>query len=142
MTTPVNTLAARLQLSYNEAENLIDFIHNVRTEENDFSGKESVNLRTVNHLFNASWTNICTKSGHKKFKHSVTKVVIEYSNHQDPLDPGAAQEMAEKIQAHINILFYTYFQCPTRVRPGTALAPAGFHFDFQALARQHLQSGG
>jgi hypothetical protein len=69
------------------------------------SGKYGCKRNTIDNLFeNAVWKNISTESGHKVFQNIFTKVVVNYSNHKDPVDPAAVITIADKIQDHINIL--------------------------------------
>lgn len=140
MTAPITKLAAQLDLTYNETETLMRFIRDVRGPDNTFSGKYSVKLNTINSLFNASWETIPTKSGHKKLKHSITQVVIEYSNHDSPLDPGAAENIAKQVQSHINLFFYSYLNCAPRKRPGTRDYPGPHNFNFTTIAQNILNA--
>lgn len=81
MSTSIETLTVRLQQTYDGIKPLINFLETVRGPENTFSGKFSVKLSTVNRLFNDSWEDIPTGSGHKKFKHTVTGNVDEPAWH-------------------------------------------------------------
>jgi hypothetical protein len=98
---------ALLGNTYNEAEKLCAFMADYRGPKNNKAGKFSTNLNTINNLFdNSTWELLKASNGHRKFKHPVTKIIVEYSAHQDPLDPGAAETVSEQIQLHINQFYY------------------------------------
>ncbi len=92
---------------------LRDFILEVRTRNNDLSGKYSVKQARLATLFsNVIWREM-PKGGHRKIKNVITGVVIEYSNHQKKIDPGAVETILETLQRHLNMLgnkFFTYHQ--------------------------------
>ncbi len=96
---------ALLKASYQDAKSLIEFTKQVRTKENDFSGKYSVKQAHLDHLFSpAVWSAQKTKTGHRKLIHKVTGIVINYGNHKKQIDPGAVLTVFELVQKHLNIL--------------------------------------
>lgn len=104
-----------LSSAYANSEKLAQFLFDVRGPENDFSGKYNVRLYEVENLFDKSWKTITTSSGHIKKQHTVTKVVINYKNHDnDPVDPGAVETLAGQLQKHINLFFENYLGYSTR----------------------------
>lgn len=94
-----------LEESYHNLGGLIDFMHAIRTDKNDFSGKKNCGLKTIAGLFSKSvWEHVSGAGGHIVVKHKLTHIVINYSNHKDPIDAGAAVTIAETVQKHINAL--------------------------------------
>jgi predicted RNA binding protein YcfA (HicA-like mRNA interferase family) len=84
---------------------LLAFIKDVRGPENDYSGKYSVKQTDLDNLFTRGvWSERTTRSGHRKFVHPVTKVVVEYADHNKNIDPGAAKDIMEQIQRHVNFI--------------------------------------
>ncbi len=84
---------------------LIDFTKEIRTENNDLSGKYSLKQARLAKLFSSAvWIDASKKGGHRKVSNVVTGVVIEYADHQKDIDPGAAQTIFERVQTHLNIL--------------------------------------
>ncbi|KAF3362699.1 hypothetical protein PHSC3_000686 [Chlamydiales bacterium STE3] len=113
--------------TYKEAEKLINFLSNFRTNKN---AKYSTKLNTVHNLFGDTWDNRKVKSGHMKLEHSITRVVIEYSAHENPVDPGAVTTIAEQIQTHLNIFFNQFLDCSPRSRNSISLP------NFEKIARK------
>jgi len=84
---------------------LAAFMYLVRTDKNDFSGKYNCSLKVISNLFSESvWACVSSPGGHITVKHKITGVVINFSNHKNPVDPGAIMTIAEKVQEHLNIL--------------------------------------
>lgn len=106
----------QLQECYKNATNsLIGYTEDVRTEENDNSGKYSIKTSQVNKLFASPvWEEKKAASGHRKFKNAVTKIVVEYAAHQKDIDPGAAETILDQVQEHLNILNNVIFDYKTR----------------------------
>lgn len=103
-----------LEDTYANCFKLGGFLREVRGEKNDFAGKYSVKLATLNSLFDRTWIPIKTKSGHTKLQHRVTKVMINYQNHVNLVDPGAVTTIAEAIQVHINLFFEQFLGYSTK----------------------------
>jgi len=85
----------------------ISFLREVRTEKNDDFGKYSVKLDRLRNIFKSSvWFQHKTKSGHLKFSHKVTGIIIEFKNHGrgNNVDPGAVETIKKNLQEHENIL--------------------------------------
>lgn len=119
-----------LELSYKNCNKLADFLTQFRGPKNDNSGKYGVPLKTIQHLFNETWIDIPTTSGHIKLQHSITKVIVNYKNHDnDPVDPGAVITLANAVQEHINIFYRDYLGCSTRDK--NTIKP-----DFRAIAKR------
>lgn len=97
-----------LQESYQNATRkggLIEFTQEIRTDKNNFFGKYSVTFNRIGKLFTENvWSEVATGSGHRKFENQVTHIMIEYKNHGEGVDPGAAQSIFEQVQTHLNIL--------------------------------------
>ena len=109
-----------LAFTYGESEKFIEFLKIYKGPNNDKSGKYSMGLDTINNLFkNSSWVNQNKKGGHTKFEHPITKIVVEYSAHKNPVDPGAVETIAEQVQLHINKFFVDCFGKSPRCREGT-----------------------
>ena len=97
--------------SYANALGLIEFMQSVRTEDNDFSGKYNFRLKNLSGLFSKTvWDSVGGPGGHIVVKHKLTGVIINFSNHKDPVDPGAVEDIAERVQAHLNCLGNDIFQ--------------------------------
>ncbi len=104
------------------------FMRMVRTDKNDFSGKYNCGLKVISKLFSPSvWTHVSGPGGHITVKHKITGVVIDFSNHKDPVDPGAVRSIAEKVQEHLNILGNDIFHFP---QGSWKIAP-----DFEKIAK-------
>lgn len=103
-----------LKDSYEEAtgrNGLIEFTKEIRGENNNLSGKYSLKTNRVNRMFSLyGWEESRHASGHRKLIHKITKVVIEYSNHQQQVDPGAAESILNSVQHHLNILCNDIFK--------------------------------
>ena len=105
ISTELKRISKLLEESYDNAFGLIEFMKFVRTEKNDFSGKNNCKLKTISGLFSKSvWSDVSSPGGHITVKHKFTGIVINFSNHKDPVDKGAVVDIAEKIQEHLNIL--------------------------------------
>ena len=94
-----------LKSTYANVENLVKFLARYRGPKNDNSGKKHIPKQLLESLFDRSWSESSTGNGHKKFIHRITNIVVEYSNHQDPVDKGAVVTIAGQIQDHINIFY-------------------------------------
>ena len=118
----INLAIEDLEQCYLEAKPLIKFITDVRgvKGKNDLNcrnlGKKNVQLKEIQKLFEKKtlWEDIASRTGtgHRKWHHLVSNFVIEYSNHQDPVDPGAIMTLVEKIQEHLNFFRNEIFQTP------------------------------
>lgn len=79
--------------------------------------KYSQSLNKIQSMFNGTimslWTRTDTRNGHVKYRHAITQVTVEFSARLNPLDPGAAYELYEKLQQHINILGNEIFKFTT-----------------------------
>ena len=105
ISTELKLLTKILEDSYHNASGLIDFMKIVRTDKNDFSGKYNCRLKVVSGLFSKSvWSHVSGPGGHIVVKHKLTHVVVNFSNHEDPVDAGAMLDIAERVQSHLNIL--------------------------------------
>ncbi|NGX34062.1 MAG: hypothetical protein K1060chlam1_00409 [Candidatus Anoxychlamydiales bacterium] len=95
---------------------LIDFTKEIRGQKNDFSGKYQIKLSDLHNLFSETvWEDEKKTGGHIKLKHKVTNVVIEYKNHgKNTVDPGAALDIFDQVQTHLNILGNDIFAYKTR----------------------------
>jgi hypothetical protein len=91
-----------LQKSYQEVVKdggLSDFVETAKLD------KYSIKTRKFQSLFDKNlWVNASSPSGHIVIKNIFTKVVINYSNHESCIDPGAVESLAMTIQNHINLL--------------------------------------
>lgn len=126
---------AKLELSYKNCDKLIEFLAQYRGPQNDNSGKYGVALKSVKNLFNETWKNISTSSGHIKLQHCITKIVVNYKNHDnDPVDAGAVSALAETVQEHVNTFFEKYLGYSTRVRHTTKP-------DFKAISKRLNHQG-
>jgi hypothetical protein len=97
--------AELLRASFLDAKTLISFLEEVRGPKNDLSGKYNFRLKDLRGIFSKDvWTDTSDPGGHTKLKHKITGVVINYSNHKDPVDPGAMASIVDKVQEHVNIL--------------------------------------
>jgi hypothetical protein len=94
-----------LRASFLDAKNLAVFLQDVRGPENDLAGKYNFKLKDLRRVFSKEvWTDTSDPGGHTKLKHKITGVVINYSNHKDPIDPGAMISIVDKVQEHVNML--------------------------------------
>lgn len=108
-------VAKILEESYANALNLAELMYRVRGEKNDFSGKYNLPLKDLSRFFAKTvWESVGGPGGHIIVKHRLTGVVINFSNHKDPVDPGAVLDIAERVQHHLNILGNEIFQFKTR----------------------------
>lgn len=95
-----------LQTAYLEATNpngLINLLAKLREPDEKYKTKKT----TIYAIFSNCplWEEEMTKSGHVKFKHKITQVVIGYQNHGDAeLDPGGVVSLLKEVQRHLNIL--------------------------------------
>ncbi|HEU64397.1 MAG: hypothetical protein KR126chlam4_01176 [Candidatus Anoxychlamydiales bacterium] len=85
---------------------LIDFTKKVRGQKNDFSGKYQIKLNDLDTLFSDTvWEDERKKGGHRKLINRVTRIVIEYKHHgKNTVDPGAAKDIFDQVQLHLDIL--------------------------------------
>ena len=101
-----------LQKAYYEAistNGLIELLAKLRDEGEKYKTKKD----TIYSIFSNCplWEEEKTKSGHVKFKHKITQVVIGYQNHGDSkMDPGGVVAILEAVQNHLNILSNKIFQ--------------------------------
>jgi hypothetical protein len=78
---------------------LIDFTKKARKD------KYSIKQQHLTNLFSKTvWSDSHKKSGHRKLINCVTGVVIEYSDHDKNIDPGAVGSILEAVQNHLNII--------------------------------------
>ncbi len=91
-----------LQKSYQEVVKdggLSDFVETAKMD------KYSIKTRKFQSLFDKNlWRDASSPSGHVVIKNIFTRVVINYSNHEPYIDPGAVESLSLKIQNHINLL--------------------------------------
>ena len=84
---------------------LIAFTAEIRTQKNDLSGKYNCKKKRIQQLFSETvWENASSPSGHIILKNKITGTVINFSNHKDPVDPGAALSLFEIVQDYRNFL--------------------------------------
>lgn len=99
-----------LKLSYLDAtdkKGLIAYTKEVRGLDNKMNGKYSISQQRLDSLFSSKvWESLSTKSGHKKYKHVITKSIVEYKNHDNSggIDPAAAKSILDSVQETLNIL--------------------------------------
>jgi hypothetical protein len=80
-------------------------------------GKYNMSLSRVQGLFDSTWRNIPTSSGHMKKQHKITGAVVVYKNHDnDPVDPGAIVTIRGIVQDHINRFYEQFLGYSTRVK--------------------------
>lgn len=97
---------SELQIAFREAtcpNGLIELLETLRKPDEKYKTKKD----TIYAIFSNCplWEEEKTKSGHVKFKHKITQVVIGYQNHGDSkLDPGGAVTLLDEVQKHLNIL--------------------------------------
>jgi hypothetical protein len=102
-----NTIVEFLVGSYQEAvKHLIPFTAKVRTPNNDLSGKYSVSSKELDRLFSEALWASKPAGGHRKLINRLTRVVVEYKNHDTKggVDPGAVLTILDQVQKHLNIL--------------------------------------
>ncbi len=98
-------LLAACYLDATRKGGLIEFTRDVRGEDGKESGKYSIKQTDLDTLFSKSvWNEQKTGSGHRKLKHIITGIVIEYADHKKEIDSGAAKTILEQVQKHLNIL--------------------------------------
>ena len=101
-----------LQIAYHEAistNGLIELLATLRDNGEKYKTKKD----TIYSIFSNCplWEEEKTKSGHVKFKHKITQIVIGYQNHGDSkMDPGGVVELIEAVQNHLNILSNKIFE--------------------------------
>lgn len=125
-------LRGYLEASYHEAtRKLIDFTQQIRTDQNDLSGKTSVKLRDLRNLFDTSlWEDRPAKSGHRILKNRITHIRVEYGNHKNDVEPGDAEDVYNQVQEHLNILnniIFAYSAHNWKVPPDYTRAIVNYH---------------
>ena len=101
-----------LQIAYHEAistNGLIELLATLRDNGEKYKTKKD----TIYSIFSNCplWEEEKTKSGHVKFKHKITQIVIGYQNHGDSkMDAGGVVELIEAVQNHLNILSNKIFE--------------------------------
>jgi hypothetical protein len=96
-----------LQLAYQEAtrnNGLLELMAKLRQPNEKYKTKKDV----IHSIFtnSALWEEQVTKSGHAKFKHKITQIVIGYQKHgkSTTMDPGGVDKLTDLLQNHLNIL--------------------------------------
>lgn len=93
-----------LSQSYTEALKLISWITELKTSE------KHLKLQKIQGIFSNSslWEEQDKKSGHSKFIHKVTRVVVEFQSHckggDNVISPVIQNHISEQVQKHLNIL--------------------------------------
>jgi hypothetical protein len=129
-----------LENTYNELEKLCDFMSGYRGPNNNEAGKFSTNLEKINTLFdNSTWKSLQTKNGHRKFRHPITQITIEYCARQDPLDPGAANTVFKQTQRHTDKLYHMMFMFSRRSKQAIDHRNNKTKPDFEALSEKIKQ---
>lgn len=101
-----------LKESYAEAtgkSGLIVFTKNILVKDKDgkfvLRARNAIKQHQLTNLFSKkTWIDTHKKGGHRKLVNSITGITIEYSAHQNPIEPGAATSIYKAIQEHLNIL--------------------------------------
>jgi hypothetical protein len=115
-----------LKQCHAENKAMIPFTKKVRGPNNDCIGRYCIKLSDVSKLFeNTLWENIGRASGHKKWQHSISNVVIEYGNHEKDVDAGAVINIFNRVQSHLNFFKRDIF-----------LKPAKYEADYVASAKR------
>ena len=84
---------------------LIAFTAEIRTPKNDLSGKYNCRKKRIQQLFSETvWENASSPSGHIILKNKITGTVINFSNHKDPVDPGAISSLFEIVQEYLDFM--------------------------------------
>lgn len=101
-----------------------DGFHDYTRKVQPTGGAKSVKLQRIESLFEkaTTWTQIPAKGSHRKYRNLITGIVVEFSAHTggtngNDFDTGAAKDMLERIQNHINILGNEIFKYPKRKWP-------------------------
>jgi len=107
MTSPITF--NDLEIAYTEAtrnHGIIDLVHDLRDRNTHLK------LRDLNGYFNTPlWSSRGQASGHCKFVHKVTKVIIEYQNHgSEDVAAHIQKQILEQAQIHLNILCNDIFK--------------------------------
>lgn len=95
-----------LRIAYEEAtkpNGLISLLAHLREPNKKYTVKKT----DIYNIFKNCplWEEQDTKSGHVKFKHKITQIVIGYQNHGGPtMDPGGADQLLNNVQTHLNIM--------------------------------------
>lgn len=95
-----------LQVAFREATSpngLIQLLATLREPDAKYKTKKDVIYAIFSNC--PLWEEEKTKSGHVKFKHKITQIVIGYQNHgETTLDPGGVVVLIDEVQKHLNIL--------------------------------------
>lgn len=104
--------AEDLKLAHRNCDTLTEFLI-----DSYGMGKYNMSLSRVQGLFDSTWKNIPTSSGHIKKQHRFTRAVVVYKSHgNDPVDPGAIVTIREIVQDHINCFYERFLGYPTRLK--------------------------
>lgn len=77
--------------------------------------RQTIKLQDLNSCFaNNLWVKSAQSTGHLKFTHKVTKVMIEYQNHGNEVSEKIQKQILEQAQTHINILGNDIFKYATQ----------------------------
>ena len=114
----MNNILDSLKQCHADNKALVSFLAQVADPKKKFSGKYNVSLSDVSCLFEKKlWIWIANSTGHAKWKHPLSEIIIEYSNHQDPVDPASIMNIFNRCQSHLDFFKKKVFKEFAKNRP-------------------------